>query len=124
MLDSYTSSIMNITFNEENNNLHIIFLSKKYTKEELYECQNIINKYYHHAAEKNIKYNLFFNINSLYYNDVKYLSINDYIHLYNINIINTEKYIENVYIITDNYWQRSFIKFFLYFYKIKVNIYI
>lgn len=124
MLDSYTSSNMNITFNQETNNLHIIFLSKKYTQEELYECQNIINKYYDHAAEKNIKYNLFFNINSLYYNDVKYLSINDYIHLYNINIINTEKYIENVYIITDNYWQRSFIKFFLYFYKIKVNIYI
>ena len=119
---NYNNNNINIVFYENSNILNITLSSKKYTKEVFSEYQIIINKYYEYASEKNIKYDIFLNINNLCYEDIKYLSIDDIIYFYNNNINKAEKYIKKMNILTNNYWHKLCINFFLYAYKIKLVI--
>ena len=118
--NNYNTKIVNIEIN--NNVVYLTFLDCKYDNNELNKCQEIINVLYRYADKNNIKYNVFININNVKYCNIKNLKFKDFVNLYNNNIINTELYVNNINVITKNNWQITFLKFFLFFYKIKINI--
>ena len=117
--NNYNTNIVNIEI--DNNIVYLTFLDYNYTNNEINKCQEKINIIYDNAYKNNIKYNISVNINDVKYNNVKNLKFKDFVNLYNNNIINTELYVNNINIITKNNWQIAFLKFFLLFYKIKVN---
>lgn len=118
--NNYNTNIVNIKI--DNNIIYFTFLDYNYSNNEINICQEIINILYDHAYEYKIKYNIFVNINDVKYSNVKNLKFEDFVNLYNNNITNTELYVNNINIITENKWQIAFFKFFLLFYKIKVKI--
>ena len=86
------------------------------------KCQNIINNYYVYANENNIKYNVYMNINNLHYKNIKSLNYNVLTSQYSINKENTEKYVDKMYIIVNNFLFRNFLKLFFSLYKVNIHM--
>lgn len=119
------NNIVKINYYKNNLNNHclnFIFLSKKYTKDDISKCQNVINNYYNYAEKNNLKYNLYVDLTNLYLNNLSDLDYSDFFILYKINKNNTNKYVKNITILIKNNIIRKFLKIFAYMYKIHPNL--
>jgi hypothetical protein len=111
--------------NENNPKIKLLFLTFKsdiYYKNQINECQLLINKYYDYANENNIKYDFVADINIIKYNNLKNFTIKDLKNLFLINKNNTEKCCNSITIIINNFWLRQFLNIFFSLYTIRVPI--
>tara|TARA_Y100000591_G_C21330581_1_gene449984 strand:+ start:151 stop:552 length:402 start_codon:yes stop_codon:yes gene_type:complete len=111
--------------NEKNQNIKLLFLTFKsdiQNKNQINDCQILINKYYEYSEQNNIKYNFVADINIIKYNSLKFFTMKDLKNLFLINKNNTEKCCNSITIIINNFWTRQFLNIFFSLYTISVPI--
>tara|TARA_X000000368_G_scaffold417498_1_gene414067 strand:+ start:54 stop:455 length:402 start_codon:yes stop_codon:yes gene_type:complete len=111
--------------NENNPNIKLLFLTFKsdiQNKNQINECQILINEYYEYSEQNNIKYNVVADINIIKYNSLKFFTMKDLKKLFLINKNNTEKCCNSITIIINNFWIRQFLNIFFSLYTISVPI--
>ena len=112
-------------FNEKESNVKILFLTFKsdiYYKNQINECQVLINKYYDYSEKNNIKYDLIVDINIIKFTTLKIFTLKDLKNLFFINKNHTEKSCNSIIIIINNFWLRHFLNMFFSLYTISIPI--
>lgn len=112
-------------FNETNYNVKLLFLTFKsdiYYKNQINECQVLINKYYDYSEKNNIKYDVIADINIIKFSTLKIFTLKDLKNLFFINKNNTEKSCNSITIIINNFWLRHFLNMFFSLYTISIPI--
>ena len=111
--------------NENNSNIKLLFLTFKsdiQIKNQINDCQILINKYYEYSEKNNIKYDLIVDINIIKFNGLKKFTIKDLKNLFFINKNNTEKCCNSITIIINNFWLIQFLNIFFSLYSISIPI--
>ena len=111
--------------NENDPNIKLLFLTFKcdiQNKNQINDCQILINKYYEYSEKNNIKYDLIVDINIIKFNGLKKFNIKYLKKIFFNNKKNIKKNCNTITVIINNFWLRQFLNMFFSLYTISIPI--